>query len=233
MTTTSTREQGGAAASTAADETKRVGQVAGQEAQNVVGEATAQVRNLADEARVQVEEQSRTQRDRLVSTLSTFSDDLDSMTQQGAGGQGLAADLVRMVSSRARDLSGRLQSREPQEILEDVRSFARRRPGTFLLGSLAAGVVAGRLIRGAKDAGDGTGSATGGVTGLAYDPVQVTAPGDPAFGTQPATATIADAPVPVSPAETSVTTSPTASDTPLADEVASETDPYGSHRGAR
>ena len=40
--------------------------------------------------------------------------------------------------------------------MEEVRRFARRRPGAFLAGSLVAGVVAGRLTRGAKAAQDST-----------------------------------------------------------------------------
>lgn len=196
MTTTyETGNQVGQTASTAADESRRVGQVAGEEMQNVAGEAKAQARHLADEARTQVEEQSRSQRDRLVSTLTTFSDDLDSMSREGAGGQGLAAEVVRMVSDRARDLGSRLDGREPRELLEDVRMFARRRPGTFLLGSLAAGVVAGRLLRGAKDAGDNVDSADSpGVQpaarpGAEYEPVQTDAPAS-------TTGTIVDHPVP-------------------------------------
>ena len=44
--------------------------------------------------------------------------------------------------------AGKLQNREPAELLDEVRSFARRKPGLFLLGAAAAGVVAGRLTRG-------------------------------------------------------------------------------------
>jgi hypothetical protein len=163
MTTTSDiGDKAGAQASTAADETREVGKTAGEEFKNVTGEAAAHVRNLADEARTQVEEQTRSQRDRLVSTLSTFSDDLDSMRQDGSGSQGMAADVVRVVSERSRALSQRLEGRETRELLADVRSFARRRPGAFLLGSLATGLVAGRLLRGAKDAEDTTSSGAGG-----------------------------------------------------------------------
>jgi hypothetical protein len=50
------------------------------------------------------------------------------------------------------DLAGWLEQREPGELLDEVRALARRKPGTFLLGALAAGVVAGRLTRGAVDA---------------------------------------------------------------------------------
>ena len=101
------------------------------------------------EATSQVEDQSRTQRDRIVETLRTFGDDLDKMATQSDGG--MAADLAREGASRARELSSQLDGREPRDLLDDVRSFARRKPGTFLLGALAAGVVAGRLTRGAKD----------------------------------------------------------------------------------
>jgi hypothetical protein len=51
-------------------------------------------------------------------------------------------------------MASHLDGKEPSELLDDVRQFARRRPGTFLLGALAAGVVVGRLTRGAKAAQD-------------------------------------------------------------------------------
>jgi hypothetical protein len=155
MTTTSDiGHKASAPASQAADETREVGQTAADEVKNVTGEAATQIRNLASEARSQVEEQSKTQRDRLVSTLSTFSDDLDSMRNDHSVSQGMAAHVARAVAEKSRELSRQLEGREPRELLDDVRSFARRRPGAFLLGSLAAGVVAGRLLRGAKDADD-------------------------------------------------------------------------------
>ncbi len=69
-------------------------------------------------------------------------------------GSGLAADVAHQVAERARSLSRHLDGREPSELLDDVRRFARQRPGTFLLGALAAGVIVGRLARGTKDAID-------------------------------------------------------------------------------
>jgi hypothetical protein len=187
-TTSETRSRAASTASTAADESRHVGRVAGEEAQNVAGEAAAQLRNLAGEARTQVEEQSRSQRDRLVSTLHTFSDDLDSMSRAGMGAQGIAGDVVRMLSKRARELGSRLEGREPSELIDDARGYARRRPGTFLLGSLAAGVLVGRLVRGAKDAGGSSGVAQRPERGMA---------GDPAVAPAPTTATIVDEPIPV------------------------------------
>ena len=149
------KERAQHAASTAADEGKHVAGVVAEEAKSVAGEAKDHARNLVSEARSQlqgqVDDQSRQQKDMLVGTLSTFGDDLASMAQNGSG---LAADVAHQVAERASSLSRHLDGREPSELLDDVRRFARQRPGTFLLGALAAGVIVDRLARGTKDAID-------------------------------------------------------------------------------
>ena len=149
----------------AKEEGKRVAGVASSEAQNVAQEAKTQARGLLDEARTQVDEQSRTQLGNLKDLLTKISDDLEQMASGAEGG--FAADATRAVADRARGLSTHLDGREPTDLLDDVRDFARNRPGTFLLGALAAGVVAGRLARGAKQGTSGTGS-TGYTGGSGY-----------------------------------------------------------------
>lgn len=166
-------------AGTAKDEAKNVAGVAKSEARNVVAEGKQQAAGLLDEAKTQVDDQARTQRDRLVSTLRSFGDDLEKMANGEQTGGGMAQDLARQVADRAREIGSRVDGREPTELLDEVRSFARRRPGTFLLGAIAAGVVAGRLTRGAKDA-QSSGTTTGSRTPL-YDDVRATMP--PSGGT--------------------------------------------------
>lgn len=140
-------------ASTAKDEGQHVAGVAKEQATQVASEAAAQAKNVASDALTQVSgqlrEQGSAQRDKLVTTLSALGDDLASMADRGS--PGLATDLTRQAADQARSLTSRLDGREPGEILEDLRGFARQRPGVFLLGSLAAGVVAGRLLAGARD----------------------------------------------------------------------------------
>jgi hypothetical protein len=143
-------------ASTAADQGKHVAGTAKEETMNVAGTAADQARGVVGDAvrqvSDQVNDQASTQRDRLSETLRSLGDDLEKMASPGPGPEsGLAADLVREVSDRARALSSQLEGREPGQLLEDARSFARRKPGTFLLGALAAGVVAGRLFRATAD----------------------------------------------------------------------------------
>jgi hypothetical protein len=160
------KERAQQTASTAADQTKHVAGVAQEEVTKVASEAGDQVRGLLDEATSQVDEQSRHQKSKLAETLRSFGEDLDGMSRQQEG-SGQAGQLVRQVADQAKSWASHLDDREPQELLEDVRRYARRRPGTFLLGALAAGVVVGRFARGAKDAhsadaapGTGTGAGT-------------------------------------------------------------------------
>ena len=152
-TDTGTTEQAKQTASTAADEGKHVAGVAAGEVKGVASEAVGQARGVVDDAvgqvRGQLDDQGRQQKDRLSGTLATFGDDLGRMAE---GGSGLAADLAHELADRTRSWSRHLDGREPTELLDDVRRFARQRPGTFLLGALAAGVVVGRLVRGTKDA---------------------------------------------------------------------------------
>lgn len=142
------------AATTAADEGRHVAGVAKDEAQNVASTAAEQARNLVNESlgqvTDQVTEQAGNQRDKLVGTLQSLGDDLEQMASQ-TGAPGLATDLAREVADRARALGSHLDGRAPGELLDDVRQFARRRPGAFVLGALAAGVVAGRVLRAAAD----------------------------------------------------------------------------------
>lgn len=139
-------EQARQAAGTATEESKHVAATAGQEAKQVAAEVRYQTRNLMGELRTQATQQSRSQRDRLAHTLHELSDELDRMADSG-GGSGLATDLVHQASQRSRDFGMRLENREPGDLLDDVRAFARRRPGAFLLGAAVLGVVAGRLTR--------------------------------------------------------------------------------------
>jgi len=150
------KDQAQEAAGTAADEGRRVAGVAKGEVKNVTAEAQNQLKGLLAQATTQVDEQSKQQKNRLAETVRTFGDDLHEMTSNENAGGGMATQVVQQVADQARGLASRLDDREPREILEDARRFARQRPGTFLVGALAAGIVVGRLARSAKAAQDET-----------------------------------------------------------------------------
>jgi hypothetical protein len=145
------QDEGQGTAAAAADESKRVGGIAAEEVHGVAGDVKEQAQQLLDDTMQQVNEQSSAQRDRLVDLLRTLSNDLREMADRGEG-SGLAGQLVRQGADRAETVSKSLDGREPSDILDEVRAFARRRPGAFLFGALAAGVIAGRFGRGAQKA---------------------------------------------------------------------------------
>ena len=57
------------------------------------------------------------------------------------------ADLTQQAASSVHRMAQTLDEKGPSGVVADVKTFARKRPGLFVLGALGAGVVAGRLIR--------------------------------------------------------------------------------------
>ena len=164
---TDPKERAQQVAGSAAQQSQHVAGVAQEHAKKITGEAKDQVKGLIDDASAQLDEQSRTQKSKLSKALRNFGEDLEHMSapesdsDHAGGDNGSAQALVQQAARQVIDLAGRLDSREPQELLDDVRRFAREKPGTFLLGALLAGVVVGRLSRGAKAVKDEDGDTAG------------------------------------------------------------------------
>lgn len=146
-TTEVAKEQAGQVGHEAADAGRHVAGVAAEQASQTAGEAAAQAKNLYAQTRQELQGQAATQQQRLADGVRSLSSELESMAEKGNAGT--ASDLVREVSGRARDVAGWLDQRDPGAVLQEVTSFARRRPGTFLAIAAGAGLVAGRLTRGA------------------------------------------------------------------------------------
>lgn len=142
------------AADTAKQQSSEVASTAADEAKQVAGEAKAKATDLLSDVRTQVDEQSRTQLKGLASKLGELGDELDGLISGDGQTDGAVTDLARQLSDRTRALSTHLADREPSDLIADVRTFARRRPGAFIFGAAAAGLVAGRLTRGVKKAND-------------------------------------------------------------------------------
>ena len=145
------RDEAGGVARTAADAGRQVAGTAAEQAKTVAQEATAQARDLAGEARGQVQQQARNGQQKATDGIHALSAELREMAGSGAQ-QGTVSEVARQVADRADRLADWLGEREPGDLVEEVRAFARRRPGMFLTGAALAGVVVGRLTRGAVDA---------------------------------------------------------------------------------
>jgi hypothetical protein len=121
------------------------------EAAAVTHEARRQLGDLWSQARSEVSGQASTQQSRLAGGLASVGGQLTQMAD-APDEQNLATDIAREIGARVTSVGRWLEEHGPDEALDEVRSFARRRPGTFLVLAAGAGVVLGRLTRGLKDA---------------------------------------------------------------------------------
>jgi hypothetical protein len=124
-----------------------VAETAAEQAKQVAGETTRQARNLIEEGKGQVAEQARQGQQKAAGSLHTLADQLEEMSRR-PDNDGIASDVARQAAERARDVASWLEQHELGDLLTEVRTFARRRPGMFLAGAALAGVLAGRLTRG-------------------------------------------------------------------------------------
>jgi ElaB/YqjD/DUF883 family membrane-anchored ribosome-binding protein len=131
---------------------------AGDQARGVMTEGKQQLRSLTGDARRAVQDRVQERSSQVATTLSDLADDLEAM----AGSTQSDGPLPKMAGQAAtavRNTADRLQQGGVQGMADDVRRFARERPGVFLGIAFGMGIVAGRLLRGDiddhRDSGDG------------------------------------------------------------------------------
>lgn len=126
-----------------------VASTAVEQGKNVAAEAKDQVRDLASEAKSHATSQIKDQHQKAVGGLRGLGDSLHALangdTEQAPG---IATDLAKQAAEKVSEIATWIESREPGELVDEVRDLARRRPGAFLVGAAIAGVLAGRLTRG-------------------------------------------------------------------------------------
>ncbi|MFY9865548.1 MAG: hypothetical protein WAK58_17175 [Trebonia sp.] len=144
---------------------KHVADVAREQASGVAAEAGRQGRDLLLQAQGQLEEQAAQGQQRLADQLLSLSDELRSMAD-ASGQAGMAASLASQAASRVRTAGQWLDDRKPGQVADEMQSFARRRPAAFLALAVGAGLVAGRLTRGLKDANSDNSAAPAATQGV-------------------------------------------------------------------
>ena len=177
------------AAQGSADATRRVAEVAKEDTRHVADVAKGETRGVAHEAkrqgrqfagRVQGElrDQAATQQSRLAQGLHNTGSSFSRMADSPEA-SGYAPELVRAAGERVDAVGRWLDARDPGSIVEEVKSFARRRPGVFLAIATGAGIVVGRLTRALATPSEETStgaSATAAGTAPGYGVTPVTPP---------------------------------------------------------
>ena len=140
------KAEAGVLKDTAVSEAGHVAETAKGEAKAVAQEVKYQAKDLYAQTQRELKDQAQVQQHRAAAGLRSVSDELDSLTAN-AQNPGLAVDLLNQVSTRLSGAASWLGDRDPGAVLSEVKSFARRKPGTFIIGAAVLGIVAGRLTR--------------------------------------------------------------------------------------
>jgi len=142
------KDEATAVKDTAIDAGKNVAATAKDEAANLAAEAKQQAKSLLGSMTSEVREQAGSQQQKIAASVNSLSQELTGMVS-GSSESGPLTDLAQQAGQKGGEIAQWLEIREPSDVLAEVKSFARRRPVTFLALCGLAGVVAGRLTRGA------------------------------------------------------------------------------------
>lgn len=144
--TDAAKEQAGEVTRQAADSAQAVAETTKAEVANVAAEVKTNARDLLHQAKSDLTDQAGTQQQKVAEGLRSVSTELHSMAA-ASDQPGVATDLVRQAAERSSAVASWLEARDPGSLLTEVKSFARQRPGTFLMLAAGAGILAGRLSR--------------------------------------------------------------------------------------
>lgn len=127
------------------------------QARVVASETADQVKNAVQDMRTRVADQAEQQARRVAQQLSRIADELSGMADDRS--DSMTAPAIRQVADTSRQAAGFLENRGAQGMLDSVQDYARRKPGTFLLGAAVAGFLVGRVAKTASGGAqrDGTG----------------------------------------------------------------------------
>jgi uncharacterized protein YjbJ (UPF0337 family) len=151
-------EKGGALVETAKSDARSLAGTVRSRAGDVTGELSAQTRSLAEETRSQIQGQVETGALRLAVAFQELGEEAQALAEgrpedapRLSNYVFSAADRAYAAADRLHSLADDVQERGFSGVLDDVQSFARRRPGAFLLGAAVVGFGVGRLVKAGKD----------------------------------------------------------------------------------
>jgi hypothetical protein len=129
-----------------------VAATAQEQAGHVAHEASRQVKNVVSDATSRLAEEAEEQARRVARGLRGLADELSSMADNGSP-DSPATGALRQVADSGRQAAGFLDERGVRGAVDSATDFARRKPGTFLLGAAVAGFLAGRIVKSASGGG--------------------------------------------------------------------------------
>lgn len=145
---TAARDEGFEVAQHAKDAAGQVGSTVRDEAAHVTRETAAQARHVVRDVRERVVAEAEEQATRVSKQLGRIADELGDMAGN-APSSSMSAGAIRSAADTSRQAARFLDERGAQGLLDSARDYARRKPGTFLLGAAVAGFLVGRIAKSA------------------------------------------------------------------------------------
>lgn len=124
-----------------------VAQNAKAEARGVASDAKDQAADVLDKSRVELRERAGEQAKALSSTLGDLAGQLDTMADGSDDPEAQVARLAKSAAGQLQKSADRLDDGGLDGLMDDMKRFARNRPGAFLLGAVATGFAVGRLAK--------------------------------------------------------------------------------------
>jgi hypothetical protein len=145
-------QEGAAVAQHARQAAGDVRSTAREQVGQVAHEATGQAKHVAHDMRERVATEAEEQARRVSRQIDRIADELGTMAD-GSGPDSLTAGALRQVSDAGRQAARYLDERGARGLLDSAQDFARRKPGTFLIGAAVAGFLVARAAK-SMSAGD-------------------------------------------------------------------------------
>lgn len=150
---TAARDEGFEVAQHAKEAAGQVGSTVREQASQVTQETAAQARHVVRDVRERLAAEAEDQARRVSSQLGRIADELGQMAGN-APSDSMSAGAIQSAADTSRQAARFLDERGAQGLLDSARDYARRKPGTFLLGAVVAGFLVGRVAKSATGGGD-------------------------------------------------------------------------------
>ncbi len=140
-------EQGRQAGAAATGAAKDVAHEAADGARAVAAEAMGQAQQLYSDAKQQLSQQVDTRTHEAADGLRSLAEQLRCLAEGRPEEAGQLTGLLDQARTKVMGFADTMEQRGPRGALDEASRYARRRPGMFLLGAVAAGFAVGRLVR--------------------------------------------------------------------------------------
>jgi hypothetical protein len=168
------RQEAGAVAGTAKEQAQQVASTAKDQAGQVVTTTVEQSKHLLTEATDQLHAQAAQQTQKLGESIRQVAQQLSQMA--GAGEPGSTAHtLATRAGEQLQRTASAIETKSPGDLVAELQSYARRKPGAFLAAAAVSGFALGRLASAARKASQApepatpTGQVTGGTLASPID----------------------------------------------------------------